>query len=72
MDSFNSGVKTNCKCESHVVARKAQHKFFVSYCGSSNFFQKHTLVHSKIKLLFFQECLRLPFIVEGGYSNEVK
>ena len=46
------------------MPRKVHHKFFISFCGDGDFFfQKCALVHSQLKLLFFQECIILPCFV---------
>ena len=49
------------------MPHEAQHKVFVSFCGGSDFFQKHALVNSKIKLLFSKECIMLPYFVHTEY-----
>jgi len=49
------------------VLHEVQRKCFVSFCGGGDFFQKHTLGHSKIKLLFFLECITLPCFMHTEY-----
>jgi len=49
------------------MPRFAQCKFFIGFCGGSDFFQKYTLVHSKIKLFYFQECTMSPCFVHTEY-----
>ena len=62
---------TSCRAMDNIVRvldypwlREVRRKFVVSFCGGGDFFQKHTQVHSKIKLLFFS---MLPCFVHNEY-----